>query len=253
MESDNLGNNLGKIIEEHRVACMTTNSLKEILKQFQKEDKDPTYNITKLKAHASHSQEDTPIVDDEKYGVVGYLDKRIDSFLIDYKLNFDEDGNEINPIDKKGIETIKKDMDKVGIEDAAVEFLRVLIKDPKIGQLAGVNEDLFHITLISDSVDSDLDRNKIKEHPVNEYLIREYGFKYRILHTKKLIDRKQELTVPKTQHKYIIYWTGNTIYSLKSPKKVARYLKEVHYGEYKLLKRYGVGSEDTLVLLGADR
>ena len=246
-------NETARIIEEHQVASITTNSLREILKLFLNQGKNPTYNITRLKANASSSHEELPAVENEKYGIVGYLDKRVDSFFMDYELSFDEEGSPINPIDKTGIETIESDLERLGIEDAAVDFLQILIRDRRIGELAGVEGDLFHVTLTSDPPDGDLDKEKIKEHHINEELVREHGFKYRILHTRKVIDRRQELTVPKSQHKYIIYWTGETMYSLKSPKKIAQHLKEAHYGEYKLIKVFGAGSEDTLVLLSVSR
>lgn len=244
-----------RVIPEHRVACLTTNSLKEILKLFPKEGENWIYLITRLKARASNLQADTPLVDDETYGITGYLDRRSDSFDMDYELKFDEDGNPINPIDRAAIRTIEDDMRKVGIEDAAVEYLWVLLRDPQIKELTGAPEDLFHFYIQSDPVDGDVDREKITEHAVNEALIKECGFKYRILHCRRLIDRRSELTLPKSQltPKYIILWTGETVYSLRSPIVVAQHLKDTHFGEYKLIKRYGVGVEDTLVLLSAER
>lgn len=244
-----------KIIEQHRVACITTNSLREILKLFPMQGKKYTYAITRLKAIASNMQADKPLVDDEDYGIVGYIDRRTDSFNMDYRLKFDAEGNALNPLDKAGIKRVEEAMRKVAIEDAAVERVKVLIRDPKIGQLAGVPEELFHMTLVSDPVDGDLDKKMVMEHEVNYTLIKEYGFKYRILHTRKLIDRRSELTLSASEliSKYIILWTGQTIYSLKSPVKVAQHLKDTHFGEYKLIKVYGAGTEDTLVLLSAER
>jgi hypothetical protein len=247
-----VGEEGAKIIEEHRVACITTNSLREILNLFPMQGKNYTYLITRLKAAASNMEPDKPLVDDEDYGIKAYLDRRIDSFHIDYELEFDEEGNPRNPIDFPAIKRIEKAMHKVGIEDAAVEYVKVLIRDPKIGELAGIPEELFHVTIVSDPVDGDKDREKVKEHKVNEALIKESGFKYRILHTRKMIDRKQELTVPTAQQKPIIYWTGKTIYSLNSPIKVAQRLRE-HFGEYKLIKTYGAGLKDILVLLSVER
>jgi len=245
-----------KIIKEHRIACITTNSLKEIMNLFPNGNGDSTtYNITRLRANASLSQADAPLIDDKLYGVVGFLNKKIDTFSIDYSLKFDENGNETNPIDRSAIKKIEGYLNQTGVSDAAVEYLQVLIRDSKIGELAGIDQDLFHATLVSDPVDGDLDRAIINEHEVNKYLIKECGFKYRILHTRKLIDRKSELTLPKREllSKYLINWVGYTIYSMKSPIKIAVQLKGAHYGEYKLIKRYGEGMEDTLVLLGVNR
>lgn len=241
-----------KVIEEHRVACITTNSLREILRLFPMQGKKSTYLITKLRARASSMEPDKPLVDDKDYGIKAYLDRSFDSFHLDYELKFDEDGNPRNPIDIPAIERIESAMRKVGIEDAAVEYVKVLIEDSKIGELAGVPEELFHVTIDSDPVDGDKDEKKVKEHKVNEALIKESGFKYRILQVRKMIDRRQELTVPTSQQKPVIWWRGKTVYSLNSPIKVAQRLRE-HFGEYKLLKMYGAGKEDILVLLGVER
>jgi len=241
-----------KIIEEHRVACITTNSLREILKLFPMQGKDSTYLITKLRAGASNMESDKPLVDDKDFGIKGYLDQRLDSFHMNYNLKFDEEGTATNPIDIPTISRIEAGMRKVGIEDAAVEHLKVLIKDPKIGELAGVPEELFHVTIESDPVDGDKDREKVKEHKVNEALIKESGFKHRILQVRKMIDRRRELTVPTGQQRPVIWWSGKTVYSLNSPIKVVQRLRE-HFGEYKLIKTYGVGKEDILVLLNVER
>ena len=241
-----------RILEEQRVASITTNSLREILNLFPMESEEHTYLITRLKAKASNLELDKPVVDDEEYGIKGYLDRGLDSFSMDYELKWSEDGNPKNPIDRAGVKRIEDDMRKVGIEDAAVEFLQVLIKDPKIGELAGVPEELFHVTIESDPVDGDKDREKVKEHKVNEALIRESGFKHRILHARKMIDRRQELTVPTGQQKPIIWWRGKTSVSIKSPIKVAQRLRE-HFRPYSLIKRYGADIEDVLVLLSVER
>lgn len=244
-----------RIIPQHRVACLTTSSLREVLKLFPKEGKKWTYLITRLKAGASSLRADTPVVDNETYGITGYLNRGSDLFDMDYELKFDENGNPINPIDQAAIRIIESDMTKVGIDDAAVDYLWLLIRDPRLGQVAGVTEDLFHVYIQSDPADGDIDRQKIAEHPVNEALIKVCGFKYRILHVRRLIDRRSELTLPKSQltSRYIILWTGQTGYSLRSPIRLAQHLKDAHFGEYKLIKTYGVGTEDTLVLLSAER
>jgi len=58
--------------------------------------------------------------------------------------------------------------------------------------------------------------------------------------------------LPRTEQKPIISWLGNTIRSLRSPIKVAQRLRE-HFREYRAIKRYGAGTQDTLVLLGVSR
>lgn len=241
-----------RILEEQRVACITTNSLREILNLFLMEGEEFNHLITKLKARASNLELDKPLVDDPTYGIKGYLDRGLDSFTMDYELKWDEDGNPKNPIDRTAVKRIQDNMRKLNIEDAAVEFLQIMIRDPKIGELAGVPEELFHVTIESDPVDGDKDREKVKEHKVNETLIKESGFKHRILHARKMIDRRQELTVPTSQQKPIIWWSGKTWASLKSPIKVAQRLRE-HFRPYSLIKRYGSDTEDVLVLLSVER
>jgi len=243
---------LARVIEEHRVACLTTNSLREILKLFVGDREEYSYLITELRARASNLEDMKPTVEDKVYGIKGYCNVGLDLFQIDYKLKFKK-GKPVNPIDISGRELIYNALDRVGIEDASVELVKVLIKDPEIGRLAGIDEEWFHMTLISDPVDGDLDREKVKEHPVNHNLIKYNKFKYRILHCRKLIDRKQELTVPRRRQRPIILWLGKTVHSLRSPIKIAQHIKDAHFGEYKLIKRYGVGKEDRLILLGVSR
>lgn len=242
----------GRIVVEHRVACITINSLIEILNMFLMVGEKPTYMITRLKARATvGSKLNELLVYDKKLGIKGYLEGK-KSLIMDYTVDWDENGNPTNSIDRRELERTKEYLFTLNIKDAAVEFLTVLIRDPKIGKLAGISEDLFHVTIYSDPVDGDLDRNMVKEHKINETLIKEYGFKYRILHTKLLIDRKQELTVPTSQRKPIIWWEGKTWVSLHSPIKMAQQLRE-HFRPFSLLKRYGSGIEDVLVLLGVER
>jgi hypothetical protein len=241
-----------RILEEQRVACITTNSLREILKLFPMEGEEPRYLITRLRARASNLELDKPLVDDREYGIKGYLDRGLDSFTMDYELKWDKNGNPKNPIDRTAIERIEEKMRKLSIEDAAVKFLKVMIRDPKIGELAGVPEELFHVTIESDPVDGDKDEEKVKEHKVNEALIKESGFKHRILHVRKMIDRRQELTVPTSRQIPIIWWKGKTWASLKSPVKIAQRLRE-HFRPYSLIKRYGADTEDVLVLLSVER
>jgi len=241
------------IIEEHRVACLTTNSLRTVLELFTGQRGEYSYNMTSLKANASNIENIHPTIINQTYGIEGYYGRKLDTFNIEFKLKFDNDGKPINPIDDKGRAIIEDTLDKLNLEDASVDTLNVLIRDPQIGELSGINEELFHLTLVSDPVDSDIDRKKIKEHPVNETLVKYNKFKYRIMHARKLIDRKQELTVPRTRRRPIILWLGETVYSLNSPIKIAQHLKEAHFGEFKLLKRYGVDQEERLVLLGVNR
>ena len=239
-----------KVIEDHRVVCCTTVSLREILKLY---SGDP-YTITLLESKASNFNEDTGVeVTVPEYGFEGCAGREMDFMTLNYRCKFDKQGNPRNPLDKPGRIRIENAMDKLDIRDAAVSRVRVLIRDPKIGELAGMSEDQWHMTLISDPVDSEKDEEIIKEHPINEELIKECKFKYRILHLRELIDRRQELTIPKAKQVPVIRWWGETAISLVSPKKLAQYLKDSHFGEYKLWKLYGQTEEERLVLLSVSR
>lgn len=240
------------IPKKHRVVCMTTNSLRTVLDLFARNDEEFPYGITKLEAWASNMEEKKPDIEDADYGIRAHRDRRLDSFSLRYELKWDENGRARNPIDELGKRTIENTMDRVGVEDASVSYLKVLIRDPKIGEFAGISEDLFHATLMSDPVDGEKDKEKVKEHPVNEALIKYNNFQYRILNCRRLIDRRQELTQPKSRYNYVVKWDGKTAISLRSPIKVAQRLKE-RFGEYGLIKQYGVGEEFNLVLLSVSR
>lgn len=232
---------------KYRVACVATNSLRSILDLFMWGTEEFPYGVTKLEAWASNLEEKKPDIEDTDYGIKAHKGRSLDSFSLRYELKFDE-GRARNPIDKVGRRTIENAMDRVGVEDASVSSLKVLIRDPKLGKLAEVSEDLFHATLKSDPVDGDKDRERMKKHSVNESLIKYNNFQYRILHCRELIDRKQELTQPRSRYNYVIKWDGRTAISLHSPEKTAQCLRE-HFGEYGALKQYGVGAEYNLVLL----
>jgi len=244
---------LAEIIpKNHRVACITTNSLRSILSLFAMDDKEFPYGISKVTAWASNMEAKKPDIEDANYGIKAHRDRRLDSFSLRYDLKFDDVGRPKNPIDESGRKTIESTMEKVGVEDASVSFLKLLVKDPKIGEYAGVGEDLFHATFESDPVDGEKDKVKVKEHPANEALIKYSNFQYRILNCRRVIDRKQELTQPRSRHNYVIRWDGRTAISLRSPIKVAQQLK-VHFGEFGLIKQYAVGEEYNLVLLSVSR
>lgn len=244
---------LAEIIpKNHRIACITTNSLNSILSLFAMDAQEFPYGISKIDARASNIEAKKPDIENPDYGIKAHIDRRLDSFSLRYELKFDDAGHPKNPIDVSARKTIESTMEKVGVEDASVSSLKLLIKDPKIGEYIGIDEELFHVTFRSDPVDGDKDREKVKEHSANEALIRYNNFQYRILNCRKVIDRRQELTQPRSRHDYIIRWDGKTALSLKSPIKVAQQLK-VHFGEFGLIKQYAVGEEYNLVLLSVSR
>ena len=245
-----------KTITQFKVPAITTISMREILNLFKMAGDPFEHCITRIKAASSNMEKMEPAIDNEKFGIRGFLNRRHDTFSMDYEIEWDHKGIPKNPIDNRGIAVVEEALRNLGIEDAAVEYLRVLIRDPEIGKLAGVGEELFHVTLTSDPVSGDLDRNVVKEHPINEALIKQSGFKYRLMHTREVVDRRSELTLSKSQlvsqKKFIFYWTGSTVHSLRSPIKVAQQLRE-HYQPFQLLKTFGPGTSDTLVLLGVER
>ena len=241
-----------KMHEIKYVASVTTNSLKEILQLFPYTGENSKFTITKLKARSSKGEKGTPLIDDPALGIVGYLDKRSDAFYMDYLIKFDDNGKILNHIDRTAIDNIISNLHRLGLEDAAVDEIQIMVKDKELGEVAGVDEDLFTMTLISDPVDGDLDRNKVKEHPINKELVKQSGFKYRILHCKRLIDRKQELTKPKSQQQPFVQWEGDTFYSLRTMPNVVQKIRD-YFRPYNLIKHYTAGQEDTLVLLDVNR
>lgn len=244
---------LAEIIpKRYRIASITTNSLMNILSLFAMDDKEFPYGITKVDARASNIEAKKPDIEDAEYGIKAHMDRRLDSFSLRFELKFDDAGRPRNPIDESGRKTIENAMERVGVEDASVSFLKLLIKDPKIGEYAGVDGDLFHATFKSDPVDDEKDKEKVKEHPANEALIKYSNFQYRILNCRRVIDRRQELTQPRSRHNYVIKWDGRTAISLRSPIKVAQQLR-AHFGEFGLIKQYAVGEEYNLVLLSVSR
>ncbi len=242
----------GQVIERKYVASLTTNSLKEILNLFPYDENESKFCITKLRAKASKGEKETPLIEDPSLGIEGYLDKRKDAFYMDYNVKFNDNGKIQNPINRVAINKIIGDLSKLGLDDAAVDEVQLMIKDRELGKVAGIDEDLFSLTLISDPVDGDLDRGKVKEHQVNKDLVKQSGFKYRILHCKKLIDRKQELTKSKSEQHPYIQWEGDTFYSLRSKISVVQKVRD-YFKPYSLIKTYGAGTEDTLVLLDVSR
>lgn len=245
--------NLADIIPRlHRIAGITTNSLRSILDLLLMDDRAFPFGITKLVSWASIDGKIKSIYEDENYGIKVEETEKVSYFSLNYLLDWDDDGNAKNPIDILGRRKILRALDMSGCEDASVRLLKVLILDPKIGEYSNTNEELFHATLNSDPVDNEKDRAKVREHPVNEALIKYNNFQYRILHCRELIDRRQELTQPKSRHKPIVYWRGDTAISMRSPIKVAQQIKS-HFGEYGLIKQYGVSEELKLVLLSVAR
>lgn len=241
-----------QILEKKYVAALTTSSLKEILNLFPYDSDNMKFLITKLRASSSKGEKETPMMEDPSLGITGYLDKRKDAFYMDYNATFDDNGKIENPINREAIRKIISNLGKLGLEDAATEEVQLMIKDKDLGKATGSIEDLFSLTLISDPVDGDMDKKKVQEHQVNKDLVKQSGFKYRILHCKRLIDRKQELTKSKHEQQPFIRWEGDTFYSLRSQPSVVQKVKE-YFQPYSLIKVYGAGQEDTLVLLDVSR
>lgn len=228
---------------------MTTNSLLEILKIYVNEP----YQITEINAFASQSLEDTPHFKDDDLGVVIYKERKHNSFKLTYRIKYDSKGKPTNPVTPATITLIENKLNDLGIDDASTEFIKVIIKDDGLGKVIKNNEKEFQMEMYSDPVDSDLDKEKVKEHPINTALIKHNRFQYRIMNVKKLIDLKQLLTKKRTKLDYTILWQGHTIFSIKSPVKVVQYLTEHHLGNYELIKKYGTDEQDVMVLLSVSR
>ncbi|GAH02058.1 unnamed protein product, partial [marine sediment metagenome] len=209
------------ILSQHRVSAMATVSLREILKTFPMTEKkilDSPYCITKIGANASKGEEIEPYIDNKKYGIKVHRDRKINSFEWNYNIKI-KDGYAENPLDKTGIKTILSNLNDAGIDDAPVDYLRVLLHDSEIGKLKDMDENLFHATLISEKCD-EKERAIVADHKVNELLIKNDGFQYRVLNCRELISRREELN--EDIQNYLIRWKGKTGYSLNSPIKIAQ-------------------------------
>lgn len=239
-----------KVRAECWVASLATNSLVEILKQYVNEP----YQISEIKAFASQSLEDKPHFKDDDYGIKTFKERDVNSFSLNYKINWDKKGNPTNSITPSAINLIENKLNELGLTDASTDSFKVIFRDKKFGELVKLDEDEFIMELESDPVDNEKDKAIVKEFPVNEALIKHNRFQYRIMHVKKLIDLKQTYTKEsKSKLNFIINWTGKTIRSIKSPTKVSQYLKENHLGQYGVLKRYGADEKEVLVLLSVTR
>lgn len=248
----NLSKVAKKILEEVWVASFATNSLLEILKHFIK----GPYQITEIKAFASQSLEDKPHFLDENYGIKTFKERYVNSFSINYKIDWDKKGTATNPITPSTIKLIENKLNELGLTDASTEFFKLIINDKEIGKRVKpeIDEDEYIVEFESDPVDDKKDKAIVEEFPVNKALIKHNRFQYRVMHVKKLIDLKQTLIKgSKTKFKPIINWTGKTIRSINSPTKVARYIKENHLGQYGFLKMYGADEKEVLVLLSVSR
>ena len=239
-----------KVRAECWVASLATNSLVEILKQYVNEP----YQISEIKAFASQSLEDKPHFKDDDYGIKTFKERDVNSFRLNYKINWDKKGNPTNPITSSTINLIENKLNELGLNDASTDSFKVIFKDKEFGKLVKADEQEYLMELESDPVDDEKDKAIVKEFPVNEALIKHNRFQYRIMHVKKLIDLKQTLTKSsKSKFKFIINWTGKTIRSINSPTKVAQYLKEYHLGQYGVLKKYGADEKEVLVLISVTR
>ena len=241
-----------RVLDEHRVACIITPSLREICKLFAPEGENPIHLITKLKARASIAEGKQLLIEDKKFGIKGEFYEAVKSIKLNYTLKW-EDGTPTNLLDEEGIRVIEECLHKLSIDDAAVEMVEVLIRDPKLGKLAKVPEEEFYITLNSDPPDGELDRKEVTDLKVNRDLIKDNKFKHRLLNTRKLMAISHKLAKKRKEKKHIIFWGGKTALSLNSPIKIAKWLKNEHFGENGRIKKYGVEAEDNLVLLSIVR
>jgi len=241
-----------RIIPQHRVSPIATVSLRESFKMFPMTEErivDSPYCITQISCNASDSVKSEPIIDDKIYGVKVHKDISVNVFELNYTIKVN-DGYASNPLNNNGIKKILSDLETAEIVDAPVESLKVLIKDPKFGKLSGIDDEIFHATLISEKCD-DRERKIVADYKVNELLIKKNNWQYRVLNCRELISRKEELN--EDIKNYLISWRGKTGISLRSPVKIAQRLAREHFRDYRMIKTYGTGQEDRLVLLGIGR
>lgn len=239
------GGKYGTIVERHGVVSITTVSLKEILKLFR------GCKILRLKARGTTSGDK----DIDNGNGLGINIKRMNSTILmqDYYCE------KHIPLDNFTENKILNILDANDFEDIPIQEITVCIEDKDLGKIAQdvgcervhPKDTEFYATFISEPCDSEADRERIIEHPVNKNLIENNHFKYSILNLKSLINKSQIFTLPKRKHRYIIT-CGKTFPSLHSPLLVAQRLK-MHLGEYGLMKYYNQGKEDKLMLVNTER
>ena len=136
----------------------------------------------------------------------------------------------------------------------AIDRFSILIDDPKIGELAGVQQDRFWLKFQADPADSGKDRARLDSFPRNQALIP--PFNYRKLHLRFLIDQSQKLTKSKSSWEWIIHWRGENIAGAITNRRVAKYIGLTYFGEYrrdnKVLDVYITTEEESKELISIE-
>lgn len=239
---------------------LATTSLKAVLDTYRAE---PTstgrvpggygYLITKLSANGSKSDQSDPDYVDGALGAKAWHSSGGPKMRLRYEVDWNDDGEPTNPLDADAISRIHDLIDKVGLVDASVSTCRVMFWDEALADEANTDDGLWHMTLQSDYVDGDRDRDEVEKHPENMALIEQEAFKYRVLNCRRLIDRRQELNKSRAKRQPTIVWNGDTFDGLRNEIGIeARRVVNEHMGDYGIGKRYEPGAEDSITLVSVE-
>ncbi len=233
-------------IEDALRVCFVCPSLKEILKIFGE-------NIIKLKARGG-KQMNSPETDKSKLRTLGIKFLKInDTSCI---INYDKGYRQISKHDdlnKRNIKIILKDLDKYGIKDCAVEYLKLRIVDSELRDIIKElfpqlesNVFLFEFKLLM--CENEVDKDVWEKTDYNKDVLAPLKFKRSMLHCFKLIDEENYIQTKRNKQEFYIDWKP-TKKSLKlpySPRLIAKgvihnlepygYTKKYSYSKDKKLK-----------------
>jgi len=225
-------------IEDNRaLACFICPSLREVLKLFGE-------NIITLKARGGKQLER----DRAELKTLGLtLSKIKDNSCV---INYDKSYSKIwkhDDLDKSNIKLILKYMNKYGIDDCAVEYLKLKIVDNELKEMIQelfperkIDTNTFFAEFELKMCESEIDREVWESEDYNIKYLSPLKFKRSILHCFKLVDENQLFVVQKKLREYYIDWkpTRRKDYLPFSPKEVALLLMKnlEPYGYIKIYK-----------------
>jgi len=177
--------------------------------------------IIRLVARTGSTSKEKPKALIEEMGVKG-TEGGISDFIIIYKLDKDEDLNDINPFDSTALSNIIKKMEEKIPEfynkktrqsnpcDLPISLLEIEIDDPKFKKIANLESSKIDIQFITQKAENDELKNDIYKYHRNhklEYLF-EHGFKKYTLNCCMVIETLKRFSKEKDVDNALIHWDG---------------------------------------------
>jgi len=226
-------------------ATILTTSAKQILKHYNEQ-------IVNIKARGGSYGTNKVIIDDN-YGIS--INNPGSTYMsIQYKQKRDEGGNILNLLSEGKVEEICKDIDarfdsyyneKEDVKylpDLAVESFEIEVTDDKLRKLSSANTNVFDILFVSDIVEDDNLKEKVKNKNSDYGLYKMQGFKFRALNMHQIIETVEKYGQVKKQ--YIQEWNGINDVHPKAPIKIAQHIATNYlpknYGDISFLKVKGM-------------